>query len=60
MILGVPGEKGAKGDQGLPGKPLFDSMTYSDDAKNFKCHVPLLRVNVKCSSLTFLGKRQRQ
>lgn len=56
MILGLPGEKGAKGDRGPQGKPLFDSMIYSDSAKHFKCHVPFLCNNAKCSSLLFWGE----
>lgn len=35
-------------------------MIYSDDAKNFRCHIPLFCINVKCLSCPFPGKRQRQ
>lgn len=31
MIIGTEGQKGIKGDQGLPGKHSFDSIKYSDD-----------------------------
>lgn len=56
VIVGPPGEKGTKGDKGLAGKLLFDSITYSDDAKHFKCYVSLLCINVNAHHVLFLGR----
>lgn len=61
MILGIRGEKGTKGDQGPYGKYFFESITYSDDdeVQYFRCHFPVLCINVKCFSHCFFGKEQK-